>query len=155
MADGTIAAATAATYAGFQSFLATEAAAAKLSTGKFARNLIASTDVWAAIMNYADTTGRPLYIASNPQNNSGNVTGQSLTGTVLGANLYVDPYVLASGFIDNSCFLVVPEAITFYESPVTKLQVQLSDNGKISIQVYGYASVLTKQAGGIRKFNLT
>jgi hypothetical protein len=76
-----------------------------------------------------------------------------LTGTVLGANLYVDENVLATGFIDDSCFLVVPEAITFYESPVTKLQVQLADNGKISIQIYGYASVLTKQAGGIRKFN--
>lgn len=155
VADGTVATATAADKAGFQSFLSTEAAAAKLSTGKFARNLIASTDVWAAIMGYADSTGRALYMASNPQNNSGNVSGQSLTGTVLGSNLYVDPYVLASGFIDDSCFLVVPEAITFYESPVTKLQVQLSDNGKISIQVYGYASVLTKQAGGIRKFNLT
>jgi hypothetical protein len=49
--------------------------------------------------------------------------------------------------------LIVPEAITYYESPTTRLQVQLSDNGKISIQLYGYASVLTKQAGGIRRFN--
>lgn len=153
VADGTAATATTADADGLQSFLATEAAAAKKSTGKFARNLIASTDVWAAIMGMQDSSKRALYIASNPQNNSGNVSGQSLTGTVLGANLYVDANVLASGFIDDSCFLVVPEAITYYESPVTKLQVQLSDNGKISVQIYGYASVLTKQAGGIRKFN--
>jgi len=153
VADGTAATATTADADGLQSFLATEAAAAKKSTGKFARNLIASTDVWAAIMGMQDSSKRALYTASNPQNNSGNVSGQSITGTVLGANLYVDENVLASGFIDDSCFLVVPEAITFYESPVTKLQVQLSDNGKISVQIYGYASVLTKQAGGIRKFN--
>ena len=155
VADGTAATATAATAAGFQSFIATEAAAAKKATGSFARNLIASTDVWAAIMGYADSTGRALYTASNPSNASGNVSVSSLTGQILGTNLYVDPYVLASGFIDDSCFLVVPEAITYYESPVTKLQVQLSDNGKISVQIYGYASVLTKVAGGIRKFNLT
>jgi HK97 family phage prohead protease len=155
VADGTAATATAATAAGFQSFIATEAAAAKKATGSFARNLIASTDVWAAIMGYADSTGRALYTASNPQNASGNVSVSSLTGQILGTSLYVDPYVLASGFIDDSCFLVVPEAITYYESPVTKLQVQLSDNGKISVQIYGYASVLTKVAGGIRKFNLT
>jgi HK97 family phage prohead protease len=153
VADGTVATATTADADGLQSFLATEAAAAKKSTGKFARNLIASTDVWASIMGMQDSSKRALYIASNPQNNSGNVSGQSLTGTVLGANLYVDANVLASGFIDDSCFLIVPEAITYYESPVTKLQVQLSDNGKISVQIYGYASVLTKQAGGIRKFN--
>jgi len=153
VADGTAATATTADADGLQSFLATEAAAAKKSTGKFARNLIASTDVWAAIMGMQDSTKRALYTASNPQNNSGNVSGQSLTGTVLGSNLYVDENVLATGFVDDSCFLVVPEAITFYESPVTKLQVQLADNGKISIQIYGYASVLTKQAGGIRKFN--
>jgi HK97 family phage prohead protease len=153
VADGTVATATTADADGLQAFLATEAAAAKKSTGKFARNLIASTDVWASIMGMQDSSKRALYMASNPQNNSGNVSGQSITGTVLGANLYVDANVLASGFIDDSCFLVVPEAITYYESPVTKLQVQLSDNGKISVQVYGYASVLTKQAGGIRKFN--
>jgi len=155
VADGTAATATAATAAGFQSFIATEAAAAKKATGSFARNLVASTDVWAAIMGYADSTGRALYTASNPQNASGNVSVSSLTGQILGTNLYVDPYVSASGFIDDSCFLIVPEAITYYESPVTKLQVQLSDNGKISVQIYGYASVLTKVAGGIRKFNLT
>jgi HK97 family phage prohead protease len=153
VADGTAATATTADADGLQAFLATEAAAAKKSTGKFARNLIASTDVWASIMGMQDSSKRALYTASNPQNNSGNVSGQSLTGTVLGANLYVDENVLATGFVDDSCFLVVPEAITFYESPVTKLQVQLADNGKISVQVYGYASVLTKQAGGIRKFN--
>ena len=153
VADGTAATATTADADGLQSFIATEAAAAKKATGYFARNLVASTDVWASIMGMQDSSKRALYIASNPQNNSGNVSGQSLTGTVLGTNLYVDPYVSASGFIDDSCFLIVPEAITYYESPTTRLQVQLSDNGKISVQIYGYAAVLTKQAGGIRKFN--
>ena len=153
VADGTVAATSTADADGLQAFLAVEAAAAKKATGYFARNLVASTDVWAAIMGMQDSSKRALYTASNPQNNSGNVSGQSLTGTVLGANLYVDANVLASGFIDDSCFLIVPEAITYYESPTTRLQVQLSDNGKISVQIYGYAAVLTKQAGGIRRFN--
>ena len=106
LAGGTAASTTAATAAGFQSFVATETAAAYKGTGQFARNLIASTDVWAAIMGYADSTGRSLYTAAQPTNASGAVAPTALSGSVLGLNLYVDPNIGVSGVIDNSCYIV-------------------------------------------------
>ncbi len=59
---GTTAATTAATAAGLQSFISVEGAAAYKGTGgDFANKLVASTDAWAAIAGFADTTGRALY----------------------------------------------------------------------------------------------
>ena len=155
LAAGTAATATAATAAGFQSFIATESAAAFKATGEYARNLVASTDVWAGIMGYADTSGRSLYTALAPANASGAASGQAITGQVLGANLYVDPNITTSGIIDDSCFLVVPEAVTFYEGPQTRLQVNVLASGEVDINLYGYYAIATKKATGIRRFNLT
>ena len=155
LAGGTAASTTAATAAGFQSFVATETAAAYKGTGQFARNLVASTDVWAAIMGYADSTGRSLYTAAQPANASGAVTPTALTGSVLGLNLYVDPNIGVSGVIDNSCYIVSPESYTTYESPTTKLQVQVLGSGQVEIAVYGYLAIAVKNPLAIRKFNLT
>jgi HK97 family phage major capsid protein len=155
LAAGTAATATAATAAGFQSFIATESAAAFKATSEYARNLVASPDVWAGIMGYADTTGRSLYTALAPANASGAASGQAITGQVLGANLYVDPNITTSGIIDDSCFLVVPEAVTFYEGPQTRLQVNVLASGEVDINLYGYYAIATKKATGIRRFNLT
>ena len=155
LAGGTAASTTAATAAGFQSFVATETAAAYKGTGQFARNLVASTDVWAAIMGYADSTGRSLYTAAQPANASGAVAPTALTGSVLGLNLYVDPNIGVSGVIDNSCYIVSPEAYTTYESPTTKLQVQVLGSGQVEIAVYGYLAIAIKNPLAIRKFNLT
>jgi HK97 family phage major capsid protein len=155
LAGGTAASTTAATAAGFQSFVATETAAAYKGTGQFARNLVASTDVWAAIMGYADSTGRSLYTAAQPANASGAVAPTALTGSVLGLNLYVDPNIGVSGVIDNSCYIVSPEAYTTYESPTTKLQVQVLGSGQVEIAVYGYLAIAVKNPLAIRKFNLT
>ena len=155
LAGGTAASTTAATAAGFQSFVATETAAAYKGTGQFARNLVASTDVWAAIMGYADSTGRSLYTAAQPANASGAVAPTALTGSVLGLNLYVDPNIGVSGVIDNSCYIVSPESYTTYESPTTKLQVQVLGSGQVEIAVYGYLAIAVKNPLAIRKFNLT
>ena len=156
LAAGTAASTTAASASGFQSFIATESAAAFKATSGYARNLVASTDVWAAIMGYADSQGRPLYIAQNgPVNSSGTASGQSIVGNVLGASLYVDPNITVSGVIDDSCFLVVPEAVTFYEGPQTRLQVNILTSGQVGINLYGYYAIATKKATGIRRFNLT
>ena len=152
--SGTAATVTAATSAGLQSFMATESAAALKGSGSYARNLIANTDQWAAIVGFADTTGRPLYSAYNPNNMPGVVTGQSITGQILGANLYVDPNSTVSGLIDDSLTLVVPEAVTFYESPQTQLQVTNTANGKIEVALYGYAAVAVKRPLGVRRFNV-
>ena len=155
LAGGTAASTTAATAAGFQSFVATETAAAYKGTGQFARNLVASTDVWAAIMGYADSTGRSLYTAAQPMNASGAASPTALTGSVLGLNLYVDPNIGVSGVIDNSCYIVSPESYTTYESPTTRLQVQVLGSGQVEIAVYGYLAIAVKNPLAIRKFNLT
>ena len=155
LAGGTAASTTAATAAGFQSFVATETAAAYKGTGQFARNLVASTDVWAAIMGYADSTGRSLYTAAQPMNASGAASPTALTGSVLGLNLYVDPNIGVSGVIDNSCYIVSPDAYTTYESPTTRLQVQVLGSGQVEIAVYGYLAIAVKNPLAIRKFNLT
>lgn len=154
-ASGTQSAAiTTANAAGLQSFISTESAAAFKGTSEYASNFVASTDWWSGIMAFADTTGRPLYTANNPQNNAGAVSGQSIVGQVLGTNLYVDPNIATSGLIDESAFLIVPGAVSFYETPQTRLQVNLLSTGQIGINLYGYAAIAVKKAAGVRRFNL-
>ncbi|NBW92395.1 MAG: phage major capsid protein, partial [Actinobacteria bacterium] len=71
IASGTTAATTAATAAGLQSFISVEGAAAYKGTGgDFANKLVASTDQWAAIAGYADSTGRALYSAQGSTTNA-------------------------------------------------------------------------------------
>ena len=155
LAGGTAGAAiTTANAAGYQSFVATETAAAYKGTGQFARNIIGSTDTWAAFMGFADTTGRSLYTAAMPMNASGAVAPSALTGSILGLNLYVDPNIAVSGLIDNSSYIVSPDAYTTYESPTTKLQVQVLGSGQVEIAVYGYLAVAIKNPLAIRKFNI-
>jgi HK97 family phage major capsid protein len=152
--NGTASTGVAATAAGLQSFIATESAAAFKATGEYASNLIASPDVWGSIMGFADSTGRPLYFANNPSNSAGVVTGNSVVGNVLDKALYVDPFVSASGFIDDSAFLVAPNAVTWYESPTTQLQVQLLGTGQVQLALYGYGAIAVKKATGIRRLNI-
>jgi HK97 family phage major capsid protein len=154
-AGGTQAAGVAATAAGLQSFVAVETAAAYKNSGSFARNLIASPDQWAAIMGYTDDNKRPLYVAANPANNSGSVSGQSVRGNVLGLDLYVDHGIVTSGIIDESAFIVAPEAATVYESPTRQVQVTRTTDGMVEIMLYGYLAIAVKKATGIRRFNLT
>jgi HK97 family phage major capsid protein len=155
IADGTQGSTQAATIAGLKAFIAKETPAAYLAAGKFARNLIANTAWWETIISAEDTTNRPLFIAAQPQNSPGNVGVNSLTGTVMGQNLYVDPHSSITTLIDDSAFLVVPEAVTFYEAPKTQVQVQALANGRLQVAVYGYYAIATKVGAGIRRFNLT
>ena len=155
IADGTQATATAADIAGFKSYIGKETPAAYLAAGKFAKNIIANTAWWEKIISAEDTTNRPLFIAAQPANAPGNVGVQSLTGTVMGQNLYVDPHMSITTLIDDSAFLVVPEAVTFYEAPKTQIQVQTLANGRLQVAVYGYYAIATKVGAGIRRWNLT
>jgi HK97 family phage prohead protease len=158
IADGTAAATTAATAAGLQSFISVEGAAAYKGTGgDFANKLVASTDQWAAIAGYADTTGRALYSAQGAtQNASGNAVATSVVGGVLGTDLIVDHNISASGIVDNSAFLVAPASVYTWESPTTQLRVNVLTSGEIEINLYGYLAVyLAKSGKGVRKFNLT
>ena len=158
IASGTTAATTAATAAGLQSFISVEGAAAYKGTGgDFANKLVASTDQWAAIAGYADTTGRALYSAQGAtQNASGNAVATSVVGGVLGTDLIVDHNIAASGIVDNSAFLVAPSSVYTWESPTTQLRVNVLTSGEIEINLYGYLAVyLAKSGKGVRKFNLT
>ena len=154
-ASGTQAATTAATAAGLQSFVATESAATLKGTGQYAQNLIASTDQWAALMGYADSTGRPLYNAAAPANSPGNAGPGSIMGNVLGLNLYVDPNITVSGIIDESAFIVDPNSVSVYESGQTRLQVNLLETGQLRVNLYGYMAIAVKKPLGVRRYNLT
>ena len=155
---GTTATGVAATAAGLQSFISVEGAAAYKGTGgDFANKLVASTDQWAAIAGYADSTGRALYSAQGAtQNASGNAVATSVVGGVLGTDLIVDHNISTSGVIDNSAFLVAPSSVYTWESPTTQLRVNVLTSGEIEINLYGYLAIyLAKSGKGVRKFNLT
>jgi HK97 family phage major capsid protein len=157
-ANGTTAATTAATAAGLQSFISVEGAAAYKGTGgDFANKLVASTDQWAAITGYADTTGRPLYSAQGPtQNAAGASRSTAVVGNILGTDLIVDHNITTSGIVDNSAFLVAPSSVYTWESAQTQLRVNVLTSGEIEINLYGYLAIyLAKSGKGVRKFNLT
>jgi HK97 family phage major capsid protein len=155
VAGGTQATATAADIAGFKSYIGKEVPAAYSAAGKFAKNIIANTAWWEKIISAEDTTNRPLFTAAQPSNAPGAVGVNSITGTVMGLNLFVDPHMTVTTLIDDSAFLVVPEAVTFYEAPKTQVQVQALANGRLQVAVYGYYAIATKVGAGVRRWNLT
>jgi HK97 family phage prohead protease len=154
---GTQATGVAATAAGLQSFIATQGPAAyKATGGNYANKLVASTDQWSAILGYADTTGRALFNAESPMNAQGSASINSVVGRVLGADLVVDHNIAVSGIVDESAFLVAPESVYVWESPVTNLRLNVLTSGEIEINMYGYLAIHAKAAGaGIRRFNLS
>jgi HK97 family phage major capsid protein len=158
IASGTVATGVAATAAGLQSFIATEGAAAYKGTGgDFANKLVASTDQWAAISGYADTTGRALYSAQGATYNaSGVANASSVRGGVLGTDLIVDHNITASGVVDDSAFLIAPSSVYAWESPTTQLRVNVLTSGEIEINLYGYLALYVAKSGkGVRRFNYT
>ena len=157
-ASGTQATGVAATAAGLQSFISVEGAAAYKGTGgDFANKLVASTDQWAAIAGYADSTGRALYSAQGPTYNaSGNAVATSVRGGILGTDLIVDHNITTSGVIDESAFLVAPASVYTWESPTTQLRVNVLTSGEIEINLYGYLAIYVAKSGkGVRRFNYT
>ena len=156
-ASGTAATGVAATAAGLQSFISVEAAKAyKATGGNYANKLVASTDQWAAIAGYADTTGRALYSAQGQtQNASGAVVPTSVVGSVLGTSLIVDHNIATSGIVDESAFLVAPESVYVWESPTTQLRLNVLTSGELEIALYGYLAIgVLKGGAGVRRFNL-
>ena len=156
-ASGTAATGVAATAAGLQSYISVESAAAYKNTGgDRANKLVASTDQWAAITGYADTTGRPLYSAQGSQYNAaGAVVAQSAMGNVLGTDLIVDHNISVSGIVDESAFLVAPESVYVWESPTTQLRLNVLTSGELEIALYGYLAIgVLKGGAGVRRFNL-
>ena len=155
VSGGTAAGTQAATIAGLKAFITSSVPAAYAACGKFARNLVVNPSWWETIMAAEDTTNRPLFTAAQPSNANGAVSGQSLTGTVMGLNLYVDPHMSVTTKIDDSAFVIAPESFRFYESPTTTLQVQALANGQVQVAVYGYYAIAPIYGAGVRRFNLT
>ena len=153
LSGGTDATAVAGTADGLQSFISRESAAAYAGSGNFARNLVANTTNWSAIMGYQDGADRPLYNAAAPQNTPGFSVGTSLVGNVLGTNLFVDPHMGAGG--DEGMILLAPEAATWYESPVRQVRVDVIGSGQIEVSVYGYGAIAVKKPLGIRVYQQT
>ena len=156
--SGTQATSVATTAAGLQSFISVEGAAAYKGTGgDFANKLVASTDQWAAITGYVDTTGRALYSAQGAtQNASGTAVASSTRGNILGTDLIVDHNITTSGVIDESAFLVAPGSVYVWESPQTQLRLNILTTGELEIALYGYLAIYVGKSGkGVRRFNMT
>jgi HK97 family phage prohead protease len=122
------------------------------NTLRFATGVIVSPTQWSNIMGMVDSSNRPLFIASQPQNAAGSVS-QSLRGSLLGLDLYVD-YSL-TGVADGSIVVVNRESFTWYESPRLQLRADKVGTGQVEVGYYGYGAIATKvpSAGGAFKFN--
>ena len=120
------------------------------NTLRFAQSVIVSPTQWANIMGMVDSTNRPLFIASQPQNAAGSVS-QSLRGSLLGLELYVD-YTL-TGEADNSILVVNRDSYTWYESPRLQLRADKVGTGQVEVGYYGYGAIATKAGAGAFRFN--
>lgn len=120
------------------------------NTLRFAQSVIVSPTQWSNIMGMVDGQNRPLFIASQPQNAAGNVS-QSLRGSLLGLDLYVD-YSL-TGVADGSIVVVNRDSYTWYESPRLQLRADKVGTGQVEVGYYGYGAIATKAAAGAFKFN--
>jgi HK97 family phage prohead protease len=120
------------------------------NTLRFAQSVIVSPTQWSNIMGMVDSSNRPLFMASQPQNAAGSVS-QSLRGSLLGLELYVD-YSL-TGVADGSILVVNRDSYTWYESPRLQLRADKVGTGRVEVGYYGYGAIATKAAAGAFKFN--
>ena len=152
-AGGTQATGVAATNAGLISFVSTESAAAYAGSSYFAENLVVNPTWWSTIMGYTDTTGRPIYNATNPWNAAGDSKPTSIKGNVLGLDLYVDKNV-TTGLVDESAFIIAPEAAVWFETPEAFFSVNVVSNMAVQTAIYGYGAPKVLIPAGVRRFNL-
>ena len=124
------------------------------ATGYFANNYIANGSQWQLLMGATDTTGRPIYSASQPMNAGGLTQPGSIRGNVLGLDLYVDKNFTATTTIDDSAVILAPEAFTVYRSATNYMSVNVVSNLQIQVAIYGYMATIAKMPKGIVKFNL-
>jgi HK97 family phage prohead protease len=154
IADGTAATSQTADSAGIISYVAKESPLVYSGTSYFARNMVAGTALWGALIGAVDSTGRPIYNAqptTTGMNTAGISSPTSIRGNVLGLDLYVDNNAVST-LASNMAFIVAPEAATWYSSPTSYFSVNIVSNMQVQLAIYGYGSYLTKQAAGIRKF---
>jgi HK97 family phage major capsid protein len=153
-ANSTNAATTAATAAGLISYASTEPVAAYTGTSYFATNYVGGTSHWSTLLGAVDTTGRPIFNAQYPMNAAGVASPTGIKGNVLGLNFSVD-VDLPSTTIDGSAFIIVPEAVTIFESPTAYMSVNVVSNLQVQVAIYGFMAPLVTMTRGVRTFNLT
>lgn len=154
VAGGVQGTAVAATSAGIISYVSTESANVYKNTSYFARNYIAGPSQWSLLMGATDSTGRPIYNAAAPMNSGGLSTPTSIRGNVLGLDLYVDHQMVATT-IDDSAFIVAPEAMTVYRSPQAYMSVNVVSNLQVQVAIYGFMATIVKMPNGLVRYNLT
>jgi HK97 family phage prohead protease len=154
VAGGVQGTAVAATSAGIISYVSTESANVYKNTSYFAKNYVAGPSQWSLLMGATDSTGRPIYNAAQPMNSGGLSTPTSIRGNVLGLDLYVD-HQMVSTTIDDSAFIVAPEAMTVYRSPQAYMSVNVVSNLQIQIAIYGFMATIVKMPKGLVRYNLT
>ena len=154
VAGGVQGTAVAATSAGIISYVSTESANIYKNTSYFAKNYVAGPSQWSLLMGATDSTGRPIYNASAPMNSGGLSTPTSIRGNVLGLDLYVDHQMVATT-IDDSAFIVAPEAMTVYRSPQAYMSVNVVSNLQVQVAIYGFMATIVKMPKGLVRYNLT
>ena len=140
---------------GLLTYVANAAGAIYKGTLGFARNIVVSPEQWSKIMSYEDG-GRPIYIASNPQNNGGVLSPDSVSGTVAGLTLRVNRQISgtgATGLGDYSMVVVNPDSYQWFESPRFQLRTNVNSDGTIDLLYYGYGALATKVGAGANWFN--
>ena len=154
VAGGVQGTAVAATSAGIISYVSTESANIYKNTSYFAKNYVAGPSQWSLLMGATDSTGRPIYNACAPMNSGGLSTPTSIRGNVLGLDLYVD-HQMVSTTIDDSAFIVAPEAMTVYRSPQAYMSVNVVSNLQVQVAIYGFMATIVKMPNGLVRYNLT
>ena len=145
----------AATSAGIIGYASEAARLVYEATGYYAQNYIANGSQWQLLMGASDTTGRPIYSASQPMNAGGLIQPGSIRGNVLGLDLYVDKNFAATTTIDDSAIILAPEAFTVYQSPQAYMSVNVVSNLQVQVAIYGYMATIAKMPKGIIRYNFT
>ena len=137
-------------------FVSRGAASVYTNTQGFARNILANTSQWANLMTLNDS-GRPIYMAAQPQNAGGEVRVDSIRGNVAGLDLYVSANVPTANDTDkdDSMLIINPTAYTWYESPTYQLRADVIASGEILVAMYGYGAIATKIGAGAFGINKT
>ena len=137
-------------------FVSRGAASVYTNTQGFARNILANTSQWANLMTLNDS-GRPIYMAAQPQNAGGEVRVDSIRGNVAGLDLYVSANVPTDNNTDkdDSMLIINPTAYTWYESPTYQLRADVIASGEILVAMYGYGAIATKIGAGAFGINKT
>jgi HK97 family phage prohead protease len=153
---GTVATtAQAATSAGIIGYTSEAARLVYEATGYYANNYIANGAQWQLLLGASDTTGRPIYSASQPMNAGGLTQPGSIRGNVLGLDLYVDKNFAVTTVADDSAIILAPEAFTVYQSPQAYMSVNVVSNLQVQVAIYGYMATIAKMPKGIIRYNFT